>query len=259
MSIILNEYDWAEQMIERHELGKKPIETLSRIAKYYIENKYSKPETRKRLEIFISQCDQSASPAQWSDVLDRVVRSANKYPLIKLDGIYIFDSELKKIESLQGRQIKRLAFTLLCVAKYWDAANEDNNHWVNTPDREIMQMANINTSIKRQSLMFAQLRECGFIRFSKKVDNLNVQVIVIDDDGSGGLYINDFRNLGYQYLKYCGEPYFQCVNCGLTVKLQDPCKGRRQKYCPSCAVELHTKQKVDSVMRHRNALKEQNC
>lgn len=34
MSIVLNEYDWAEKMIANHDLGKKPIETLSRVSKY---------------------------------------------------------------------------------------------------------------------------------------------------------------------------------------------------------------------------------
>lgn len=37
MSIVLNEYDWAEKMIANHDLGKKPIETLSRVSKYYYE------------------------------------------------------------------------------------------------------------------------------------------------------------------------------------------------------------------------------
>lgn len=47
MSIVLNEYEWAERMISNHELGKKPIETLTRVAKYYLENGYSKREIRK--------------------------------------------------------------------------------------------------------------------------------------------------------------------------------------------------------------------
>ena len=102
--------------------------------------------------------------------------------------------------------------------------------------------------------MFGELRESGFIRFSKKIDNLNVQVLFIED-GEPAVHIQDFRNIGYQYLKYCGEPYFDCVNCGLTVKIQEPSKGRKQKYCASCAVELHTRQKIESVMRRRNAMK----
>lgn len=254
MSIVLNEYEWAERMINNHELGKKPIETLNRVAKYYLENKYSKREIRKMLDTFLTQCDPSASLVHWSDTLDKVAKNVGKFPLIRLDGVDITKNELEQIETLGGKQVRRLAFTLLCVAKYWDVVSESNNHWVNSPDKEIMQMANINTSIKRQSLMFAELREAGFIKFSKKIDNLNVQVLFMEP-GETALHIQDFRNIGYQYLKHYGAPYFKCVNCGITVKIQEPARGRRQKYCPSCAIELHTKQKVDSVMRKRNALK----
>lgn len=254
MSIVLNEYEWAERMINNHELGKKPIETLNRVAKYYLENKYSKREIRKMLDTFLTQCAPSASLVHWSDTLDKVAKNVGKFPLIRLDGVDITKNELERIETLGGKQVRRLAFTLLCVAKYWDIVSESNNHWVNSPDKEIMQMANINTSIKRQSLMFAELREAGFIRFSKKIDNLNVQVLFMEP-GETALHIQDFRNIGYQYLKHYGAPYFECVNCGITVKIQEPTRGRRQKYCPSCAIELHTKQKVDSVIRKRNALK----
>lgn len=258
MSIVLNEYEWAERMVNNHELGKKPIETLSRVAKYYYANQYSKKEVRKLLDSFLTQCDPAVSLVHWSDTLDRVAKSVDKFPIICLDGIRITQKELERIESLGGKQVRRLAFTLLCVAKYWDAVSASNNHWVNSPDKEIMQMANINTSVKRQSMMFGELRDAGFIRFSKKIDNLNVQVLFMED-GETAIHIQDFRNIGYQYLKHYGEPYFDCVNCGITVKIQEPAKGRRQKYCPSCAVELHTKQKVESVMRRRNALKHELC
>ena len=100
----------------------------------------------------------------------------------------------------------------------------------------------------------AELRDAGFIRFSKKIDNLNVQVRFIQA-GETAIHIQDFRNLGYQYLKYYGGAYFECENCGLTVKAQSPAKGRPQKYCPSCAVEVKTRQTVNAVMRCRNALK----
>lgn len=254
MSIVLNEYEWAERAINNHELGKKPIETLTRVAKYYFENRYSKREVRKLLDTFLVKCDPSASLVHWSDTLDRVAKGVDKFPLIRINGVTITQNELTKIKSLKGKQIRRLAFTLLCVAKYWNNVYNSNNYWVNSSDKEIMRMANINTSIKRQSMMFGELREAGFLRFSKKIDNLNVQVLFAEE-GEPAIHIQDFRNIGYQYLKYYGEPYFECVNCGLTVKIQEPAKGRKQKYCTCCAVELHTRQKVESVMRHRNSMK----
>ena len=132
--------------------------------------------------------------------------------------------------------------------------SERNNHWANTSDREIMQMANISTSIKRQSALFAELKNADMVRFSKKIDNLNVKVVFMEE-GEVALHIHDFRNLGYQYLKHYGAPYFECENCGLTVKIQEPSRGRRQKYCPSCAIEVKTRQNVNAVMRRRNALR----
>lgn len=253
MSLILNEYEWAENMIHERDLGNKPVETLSRVAKYYYSNHYNKGEIRNLLDKFLLKCDPAASLPKWSDTLDKIVKSCNKYPLIVLDGVDVCESELTNIELLNGKQLKRLAFTLLCVAKYWDAVSEANNHWVNSSDKEVMQMANINTSIKRQSLMFSELRSQGFIKFSKKIDNLNVQVEFIDK-GDSVLHIADFRNLGYQYEKYYGGPFFVCENCGQTVKMNSPSKGRRQKYCPSCAVQVRAQQNINATMRYRNAM-----
>ena len=255
MGIVLNEYEWAERMISNHDLGGKPTETLSRVAKYYLENKYSKREVRKMLDTFLVQCDPNASLVHWSDTLDRITKNASKFPLIRLDCVSITKDELARIEDLPGKQIRRLAFTLLCVSRYWDGVSESNNHWVNTSDKEVMHMANINTSIKRQSLMFSELKAAGMVRFSKKIDNINVQVVFGDADGEVAMTIQDFRNIGYQYLKYYGEPYFECSNCGVVSKIYNPSKGRKQKYCPNCAIELQTKQIVDSVMRQRAAKK----
>lgn len=254
MSIVLNEYEWAENAIKNREMGNKPFETLNRVAGYYLENKYSKAETRKMLDIFLSRCSPSAPIAQWSDTLDRAVKSAGKFPLRRIEGVDITHGELEKIKTLRGTQARRLAFTLLCAAKYWDTVNEANNHWVNSPDNEIMQMANINTSIKRQSLIFSELRDAGLIRFAKKIDSLNVQVL-FTEPGETAIHIRDFRNLGYQYLKHYGAPYFECESCGITAKMQEPGKGRRQKYCPSCAAEVKIKQSIASVMRCRQGMK----
>ena len=116
-----------------------------------------------------------------------------------------------------------------------------------------MALANINTSIKRQGLMYWTLREAGMVQFSKKVDNTNVKVCFVED-GETILHITDFRNLGYQYLMYHGEPYFECANCGITTKISNPDNKRRQKYCNECAAKIHLQQRVASVMRHRNAV-----
>lgn len=249
MGIVLNEREWAENAISNRQLGKRPVETLSRVARYYYQvEKYKKREVRDKLEDFLLQCDPDVVLVKWSNTIDRIVRGADKFPLVELDGIDITKGELQVIRSLEGRQLQRLAFTLLCVAKYWDATQLKNNGWVNTADKEIMKMANINTSVKRQSLMLHEMRNSGLIRFSKRVDSLNIQVKFIRPDGQIEMRVSDFRNLGNQYLMKCGEPYFQCAHCGITIKK----KSNVHKYCPECAAEMYIKQSVESVMRKRN-------
>lgn len=252
MSIVLNEHYYAEQAIQTRSLGKKPSETLSRVARYYIDScdSTNKKTIRSKLDLFLLQCDSTASIPKWSKMLDFATDWAFKHEAIQIDSIIITKPEMDKIDSLDGKQIRRLAFVLLCLSKYWNIVNSQNDNWVNSKDNEIMAFANINTSIRRQCAMYAALRDAGLIQFSKKVDNTNVRVCFAED-GEAAITITDLRNLGYQYLKYHGEPYFECSNCGLTVQYDNPVKGKSKKYCDSCARDIHTKQMVNSVMRRR--------
>lgn len=253
MTIVLNEHEWAEEMISSRSLGKKPFETLYRVSRYYIDNGIPKNEVRKMLDVFLIQCEPTASIPKWADTLDAALSRAVRYEAVSIKSIDITKAEMNKIDSLDGKQIRRLAFTLLCLAKYWDIVGKTSEHWVNSKDSDIMRMANINTSIKRQSLMYYNLNAAGMIQFSKKVDNTNVKVCFMAP-GEVVMSITDFRNLGYQYLKYHGEPYFECCNCGITTKYDKPNNKNslwKQKYCKACAVEIATQQNVNSVMRLR--------
>lgn len=253
MAIVLNELKWAEKAMEDKSLGARPLETLSKIAKYYFYLGKSKPETRALLEKFLLECDPYASVVKWSDRIEGAMKYASKRPLLILSSISVTKPEIDTIRSIKGMQAQRLAFTLLCIAKFNYAAGFNNEYWVTTPDSEIMKMANVNASIKRQSAMFSELRDAGLLYFSKRVDNLSVRVVFVRD-GEVALKISDFRNLGYQYMNYIdhGGKYFVCENCGITSKENTSAAGgRKKKYCNECAVKIRMKQNVDSVMRSR--------
>lgn len=253
MAIVLNEYEWARDKIISRTLGKRPFETLSRVARYYIENNYSKKDVKKMLNTFLIQCDHAASLPKWEKTIDCALDKALKRGSINVSCIQISKPEMQRIEALSGKQLQRLAFTLLCLAKYWNIANPNANGWINNKDSEIMNMANINTSVKRQSLLFHILNEAELIQFSKKIDNTNVKVCFIED-GETAVTVCDFRNLGYQYMRYKGEPYFECQNCGIVTRERGGGKGAKQKYCRSCAIEVAAKQRIDSVMKKRSVV-----
>lgn len=250
--IVLNENEWVENVLKERSIGRKPSETLCRVAKYYIwKCGYSKKDTKKLLSGFVLQCMPTASMPKWSDTIDFVISVASKKKPIEIDGVYITKGELDAIEKVDGRQAQRLAFTLLCLSKYWDTVNETDSHWVNTKDSDIMKLANINTSSKRQGTLYHQLNELGMVQFSKKVDNTNVKVLFAED-GESETVITDFRNLGYQYMRMQGEPYFVCKNCGITTRIRNPeGVGRKQIYCTDCANKVKVQQMINAVMKKR--------
>lgn len=242
MSIVLNERECAIEALQRCTLDTKPLETLGRVAKYYRAEGYKKSEIHSMLESFMLKCDPTINIVKWQDAIDRQIKDAEKFPLIELDGIPITQSELDFCDKLPGKQMKRLMFTLICLAKFCNAVSDRNNNWVNRPDKEIFKMANVVTPIKRQSLMLNDLREAGLIRFSRKVDNININVSCIDNTGDPVLIITDYRNLGYQYMRHCGEPYFECSSCGVVIKRT----GKNHKYCSDCAVDINRQKTRDN-------------
>lgn len=259
MTIIFDEHEWAKNMIESHILGKKPAETLKHIARYYIDESMSeklltKRELRKKLEEYLVRCDPNVSLPKWDDALTRIVNKAFKRRTIHIEYIPIYKSELDKIKELNSKELERLAFTLLCLAKYWDIVNETEAHWVNSQDSDIIKMANLRSNLKDRSLMFHKLEQAGFIKFSRKIDNTNVQVCFVGD-GEKVLEVTDFRNLGYQYKRFCGETFRTCQNCGLIFKARTSGSGVLAKYCPECVEKVHLQQIINSVMRKRSLTK----
>lgn len=252
MSIILNEYEWAEMAIRTKSLGKRPSETLTRVARYYLHTGNKKKDLKKMLESFFMQCEPNASVKRMNGYVEKAIKDSKIRPLAIINEIVVTDKEMEKIDSLGSKQLSRLAFTMLCIAKQSTISGRTKDHWVNERDSDIMRMANINTSIKRQSAMFGQLIGMGLLRRSKQVDNLNTQVMFVED-GEPAVSVKDFRNLGYQYEKYHGGHFFVCQRCGVTERLKNPGVGRPQKYCDSCAAEVALQQRVNSVMRRRSS------
>ena len=243
MSYTLKETEWAADAIASPSLGKSPYDTLRKVARYYIDEGMKPNGVYAEVEKYVLQCDKAASLVKWERTIDAAVQFAAKHNAVNIDKITVTESELETISKIQsGNQERRLAFTLLCLAKYWNVRNHVDSYWVNSTDSDIMKMANIKTSIKRQCKLYHDLRDSGLISFSHKIDCNHVCVSFANDDSPAMIEITDLRNLGNQYMMYIGQPYFACVECGIVIKKDNPDKGRTQKYCRDCAAAVKAQQ-----------------
>ena len=230
--IILNEREFAITILDSKNLGKKPSEAVGRIMRMWYADGKPKKQIKSDIIEFLSKYAPDLSLPRWETAIDRQIKLLDKYPLIEVGCVGITKKEIDTVSNSGGRMHRRLAFTLLGIAKFKNAINEKNNDWVSCSDKEIFKMANIQKDIIVQSSLFKDLRDAGLIQFSRIVDNLNVRVLFIDKDGDVSYSIDDFRNLGNQIHMIEGEPYIKCQECGLCIRQN---KWNNKKYCPACA------------------------
>ncbi|SHO53685.1 hypothetical protein [Anaerocolumna xylanovorans] len=234
--ILLNEKIYAERLLEQDTLDRKATFDLRILAKYlYYERNLTPNKIYLELIKIMEEKYTNFSLAKWQPLLLDLSKNATKYNLIEIEYIPITKNELLTIDNVASKPMQRLAFTLLCLAKYRNIINPNNNDWENYEFKEIFKRANIQATKKEQGFMIHDLRNTGLIKMNKLVDNLSVNVCYIDKEASEEvLKIMDFHNLGYEYLVYCGEKFIRCNKCGTLVKQN---KQNNRLYCNECQLE----------------------
>lgn len=226
---------------------------LGMYARYlYHEEGQKKSGIIQELHSFMESNYPNYNPVDWSVSLEKYAAGAGKYPLCKCKGVWITKNELHTIEEIHDKVLERLAFTLLCLAKFRNFKNPENKNWINYSNGEIYSMACISTTAFEKDRKLGRLKELGLIEYARKVNNLSIQVRYVDDGSENKLFVSDFRRLGYEWRLFNGENYIRCAACGiLTLK-----KSNRAKYCKDCAKARAAKSKYLWDINHKKGKSE---
>lgn len=248
MNLILNEKEYAIKLLDQSISSQKLSYDVMVLGKYFCHEQQLKPdEIYKKLVTYVSDHYNNLSISQYQDMLLKIARKAKKKDLIQISYIPITAAELNTIDYIKCKPAKRVAFTLLCLAKFKNLVNPSNNNWLNYEFKDIFRMANVAMTIKEQCSLIYNMRNDGFITTSKMVNNLSIHVEFIDNlDTSALLQISDFRCLGYEYLSYCKEKFYRCETCGILVRKTN----NKAKYCKECGIlenRKKTKMRVTSL------------
>lgn len=231
--IVLNEKLYAEECLKNKSISDKPFYTLSILAKYYYHCfGYRKAKIIEFLTDFMAKYypRYDCNKAMWNESIEKIAKNAGKYTMFEIDGVWITEAELKTISNINNKILERLAFTLLCLAKLNNAKNPKNGGWVNNDAKEVFSLARISCNKSNRYEKLGKLHQLSLLEFPKRIDNLSCRVTYINDDSKKKLFISDFREIGYEYLKYIGGIYERCKECGRLFKVNK----HHIKYCPSC-------------------------
>ena len=243
MEIILNEKEYAEKVISSNKITSKPQTTLIILSKYYYSIGYRKKKIQELLTDFMSQnydryyCNKS----QWDDTIDSISGKAGKHKLFESPGVSITKKEIKTIESIKNTQLEQIDFSLMCIAKLGNQRKENNNGWVNLDLKSVFELARVNAKRRERNFKINDLYAKNLIDFPKNITNTSIKVIGINENSDKELFVSDFRELGYEYLKYKGQNFVRCANCGILTRGN---KKNTKKYCNTCAGYLKIGLKV---------------
>lgn len=232
MEIILNEREYAEKIVATGVIPKPESDSLYILAKYFEYLGVKNNELESRLNEFMERNYKNYNAVSWSKTLDYVIHKAKRHDLIEIDYIPVTKNELKTVQEIENKELRQLAFTILCIAKFYNKINPQNNDWVNQDFDYIFDSARIQKNNNDQALMFYELKTLGLVRFSKIPENTNINVLYADDGSEEVLQIRDYRRLGFEYLKYVGEKFINCVDCGILMRPKT-----QAKRCTKCQKE----------------------
>lgn len=232
----MNEYTYAENLLNKQDLkacdlGDKPSSTLNLLARYYREIGKNDDEIKELLSDFLNRClKDKYKESKWIDSIFYQVIKSKKYNLKKVDNVIVTKSEMEIIQSVKGKSRQKVLFTLLVMAKYYNAVSDKNKNWTNLEYKKIFKLANVQLSIQNQALLINDLYNCGFVNVSKNVGKPNIQVNFVDNESDTVLTITRLKDLGKEYLMFYGEDYIRCQKCGTLVKNYK----NTNKYCKTC-------------------------
>lgn len=234
-TVVLNEKEYAEERIRNKDLVDGEIFTLQMLARYYyhehgLRNKKIAEKLREYFSAAYNGYEQNKF--YWDGKIDSIASKAGDKQLFCIDCVWITQQELDKIANLNDRNMEQLAFTWLCLSKYYHAKSEKANGWVSMAIGNVFKLANVSCNVRKQDSYIGNLRDNGILEFAKDDGNMNYRVIFADDDGKKVLQVSDFRCLGYEYLKYCGENFIRCADCGILTRGN---KNGTKRYCQKCS------------------------
>lgn len=262
--IIVNEVEFAERCLKEGLCGEKPYKVASILARYYYHEKKLKPKQIKtKLSEFLERYDDTYArhPEQWIDKMPSIIKYAKEHPLYHITGVSIRKSEMDQIGSLHNRTLERLAFTLLCLAKFSNLKNPNNNNWVNYDWKTIFNLAHISGGDMERAKKLSALAEAGFTERSHLWGNNSSRVVYVTDEGEEVLFVSDFRELGYEYQHYKQGGFHRCRKCNRLFKPNvhnqlycSECQGytkqtKRLVICEDCGQAFFTSSKANNTTR----------
>lgn len=247
------------EILEEDRIGK----TIYRRAKYnyFIKHMTDAKNYNDIIKFITDKSSIGLTELELYELVKKTIKLVRKSHLKLVGHICITRSELDFITNLDDIKLEKIAFVVLCLAKYHNEVSEDADNCIYFKLNEIKNMARINMSKVDFEYFYNRLYKAGVLHENNSpISTIQIVDFVStnqDDETIIELKEVDYLELAYVYLswKNKGYGYGRCTKCN---RLMRQGKTKPKKYCETCAREAHLESKRSSEQRRRDRLRGQN-
>ena len=243
----VNKQEEYKKVLEEIELEVKDLEENKKEKKRQREiSKYKKHKAREIYEVinkFLIENYGDYNEIDWEELVRGIIKTTlrNDNPVINnVKEVEIYKSEVEFIKNIKGEKFQKLAFTYLVYARLlYKLEGKNEECWIDGKHQtELFKDANVTDKGRLQLEDIHRMYKNGILELSFINSNNNVKVTFNEkEDNEIELVINDFRELGLQWLGYCDDTKIK--KCEICNKFFIKGRNGRSKYCKDCAKKIN--------------------
>lgn len=258
--IIMNELEYISKLKEKGNLGENIGYAVGLLAKYYRQQGDDIDVIKQKLEADLRKYEPKINNKLRDMYIANALSHIDNRNLNIVNEIIITKSEMNSVmnittggEGIRVTSLQRLAFTLLCFAKF-ELAKGKSEPWVNYDLKYIFKAAKLTGFTKQKNnLCLHELYTKGLIDLNNRVDSLSIKVTFVDKSNNDiALRVGDINYAGDYFWQYMGGKYIECQNCGKLVPKSNGRSNGRLKYCPDCAIMINREKTKQRMIEIRN-------
>lgn len=224
-----------------------PTNTIRKLARYnFYVLQYGETKNYSAIIQYMSTNYSDFSEFAYQKDILGCIRDAEKTKWKNIDTINITKSEIDTILTLDDIRKQKIAFVLLCTAKYRDAYKENNEHKTDISVTDLYKMARVVIPQSDRTVFMHFLVQAQMVEKHNFAGVKNKKVLFVSEDPDDQVILSlnetDFLELAYVYMDYISNHigYGKCEKCGRMIKHS---KTKPKKYCEECSKVVATEQK----------------
>jgi len=232
MTIIFNELEYAENLLEKGFKDFINWEDLSILSRYFRYKGQKRAEIKKSIVEFYKEFSYYNEHTGVGEKIDNAIKKSEKSPLRISESVTITENEVQRIRELKNYKLEKICFVMLVLSRANKIAysSSSSRYYLSMNFSEVLEMANVQASKdERRELKYifsngSMVRAPEVNRMAPFNSREMHEMIFIEENSGSGIIVTDLNDILSFYPQ-------ACIQCGNDMGIG---WNRKREICEEC-------------------------